>query len=155
MAQENSGRARNPLYCAFPFNHPFNYLPGYSVHTFNKLVPPDVYFKEHPEYYSLDNGQRNPNLLCLSNLAVFETALAPLRNNLAAAPEGKWIVSISQNDCGGGKRLKTEQLSINYMILEQWNSGRIQRSPQAILALLDDAEKECANSRIRGLTEHD
>lgn len=84
-----------------PGDHPFSYLPGYSVHTFHKLVPPDVHFKEHPEYYGLDHGKRNPNLLCLSNPAVFETALATLRNDLAAAPEGKWIVSISQNDCGG------------------------------------------------------
>lgn len=53
------------------------------------------------------------------------------------------------------KRLKMGQLSISYIILEQWRNGRIQRSPQSILALLDDAEKGCAHSRIKGLTEHD
>lgn len=84
-----------------PEDHPYNYLPGYSVHTFNKLVPPDVYFKEHPEYYGLENGKRNPDLLCLSNPAVFETALATLRRELDAHKGGNWIVSISQNDRGG------------------------------------------------------
>lgn len=52
-------------------------------------------------------------------------------------------------------RLKTEQLSITYMILEQWNMGKMERTPEEILALLKDFETECAHSRILGLTEHD
>lgn len=85
-----------------PGTHLFNYLPGYSVHTFNKLVPPDKYFKEHPEYYGLGaDGKRNPQLLCLSNPAVFETALQTLNKDLEQYPKDKWIISISQNDCGG------------------------------------------------------
>lgn len=41
---------------------------GLFVHTFHRLVPPDVYFKDHPEYYSLVNGRRLRDAqLCLSN----------------------------------------------------------------------------------------
>lgn len=52
-------------------------------------------------------------------------------------------------------RLKTEQLSITYMVLEQWNMGRMERTPENILALLKDFETECAHSQILGLSEHD
>ena len=36
-------------------------------HTFNVFVPPAKYFREHPEYYSLVSGKRNPQQLCLTN----------------------------------------------------------------------------------------
>ncbi len=50
---------------------------------------------------------------------------------------------------------KAEQLSITWMILEQWKAGKIKRSPENILALLADFEKECSAAGILGLTEHD
>ena len=31
---------------------------GFFVHTFNRLVPPEKYFAEHPEYFSLVRGKR-------------------------------------------------------------------------------------------------
>ncbi|MBO4798724.1 MAG: hypothetical protein J5494_08170, partial [Candidatus Methanomethylophilaceae archaeon] len=34
-------------------------FPG-DCHSFYKLIPADVYFKDHPEYYSLWNGERLP-----------------------------------------------------------------------------------------------
>lgn len=41
---------------------------GLFVHTFNRLVPQEKYFKEHPEYFSELNGIRVPDgQLCLSN----------------------------------------------------------------------------------------
>lgn len=82
-------------------DHLFNYMPGYSVHTFGRLVPPDKHFGSHPEYYGLTKGKRNKNLLCLSNPEVFDVALAQLKKDLAAFPDRPVIVSISQNDCGG------------------------------------------------------
>ncbi|MBT9450480.1 DUF4838 domain-containing protein [Akkermansia glycaniphila] len=94
----NSGTFRWP---DKPTDHLYNYMPGYSCHTFEHLVPPDKHFKTHPEYYGLVNGKRDKNLLCLSNPAVFETALATLRTDLARHKERPCIVSISQNDCGG------------------------------------------------------
>lgn len=50
---------------------------------------------------------------------------------------------------------KAEQLSITWMILEQWKAAQIKRSPENILALLADFEKECSGAGILGLTEHD
>lgn len=82
-------------------DHLYNYLPGYSVHTFGRLVPPEEHFESHPEYYGLTKGTRNKNLLCLSNPEVFDVALARLRKDLATFPDRPVIVSISQNDCGG------------------------------------------------------
>ncbi len=82
-------------------DHLYNYLPGYSVHTFNRLVPPEEHFAAHPEYYGWKNGKRDASLLCLSNPAVFDVALAKLKKDLAACRERPLIVSISQNDCGG------------------------------------------------------
>lgn len=84
-----------------PSDHLYNYLPYYSCHTFARLVPPDKYFESHPEYYGLQNGQRDKALLCLSNPDTFKVALETLKADLAKYKERPWIVSISQNDCGG------------------------------------------------------
>lgn len=94
----NSGTYRWP---DKPDDHLYNYMPNYSCHTFARLVPPDKNFDTHPEYYGLINGNRDKNYLCLSNPAVFETALATLRADLARHTDRPSIVSISQNDCGG------------------------------------------------------
>lgn len=82
-------------------DHLFHYMPGYSVHTFNRLVPPEKHFAKHPEYYGLVNGKRDKNILCLSNPAVFDVALAKLKKDLDSCPERPLTISISQNDCGG------------------------------------------------------
>lgn len=37
---------------------------GMWCHTFNSLVPPEIYYKEHPEYYAMVNGERIPTQLC-------------------------------------------------------------------------------------------
>mgnify|MGYP002627284282 CR=1 FL=1 len=42
-------------------------IPFWSVHTFNRFVPPTKYYDIHPEYYSLINGKRETKQLCLSN----------------------------------------------------------------------------------------
>lgn len=72
------------------------------VHTFNRLLPPDKYYDEHPEWYSLIDGKRVRNeQLCLSNDAMrkelTKKALAQVRQNPDAG-----MISISQNDrpCG-------------------------------------------------------
>jgi len=40
---------------------------GLWVHTMFRLVPPENYFKSHPEYYALFGGERRKIRLCLSN----------------------------------------------------------------------------------------
>jgi hypothetical protein len=70
---------------------------GMWVHTFHALVPPDVYYDEHPEYFSLVNGKRIPTQLCLTNPAVLEITVQNLRRFIAQNPEARYW-SVSQND---------------------------------------------------------
>lgn len=70
---------------------------GRWVHTFNELVPPDIYFHDHPEYYSQVNGKRIPTQLCLSNPEVLEITVQSLRRMIAQDPSATYW-SVSQND---------------------------------------------------------
>lgn len=67
------------------------------VHTFSTLVPPDKYFKEHPEYFSEHNGKRDPGQLCVSNPDVVRITAKSVERILRAHPEAQ-IISVSQND---------------------------------------------------------
>jgi len=70
---------------------------GLWVHTFNHLVPPEIYFEEHPEYYALRNGKRIPTQLCLTNPEVLKITVRNLRKEMARNP-GALYWSVSQND---------------------------------------------------------
>lgn len=70
---------------------------GPFVHSFNILVPPAKYFKEHPEYFSEVNGKRQPTQLCLSNPDVERIVLENVKGLLKKYPSAN-IVSVSQND---------------------------------------------------------
>ncbi|HOB85393.1 MAG TPA: DUF4838 domain-containing protein [Bacteroidales bacterium] len=70
---------------------------GLWVHTFNHLVPPEIYFKEHPEYYALRDGRRIPTQLCLTNPEVLKITIQNLRKDMARNPEALYW-SVSQND---------------------------------------------------------
>lgn len=70
---------------------------GMWVHTFNTLVPPETYFKDHPEYYALRDGKRIPTQLCLSNPEVLKITIQNLRKKMALNPEATYW-SVSQND---------------------------------------------------------
>ncbi len=70
---------------------------GMWVHTFAALVPPDVYAKEHPEYYALIEGKRIPTQLCLTNPDVLKITVRNLRRFMARNPEATYW-SVSQND---------------------------------------------------------
>jgi hypothetical protein len=71
-------------------------------HTFNQILPPEKYFKQHPEWYSLVDGERKADWaqLCLTNdemRAEFtRNALEWIRKDPTAG-----MISIAQNDCGG------------------------------------------------------
>lgn len=67
------------------------------VHTFSTLVPPDRYFKDHPEYFSEHNGARDPGQLCMSNPVVVKIAADSVKLILRGNPNTQ-IVSVSQND---------------------------------------------------------
>jgi hypothetical protein len=70
---------------------------GTWVHTFNHLVPPEIYFKDHPEYFALRDGKRLPTQLCLSNPDVVKVVIQNLRRQIARHPEARYW-SVSQND---------------------------------------------------------
>ena len=70
------------------------------VHTFNRILPASVYGKEHPEWYSMINGRRQPgdhSQWCLTNPEVFEMACQKIDSIFQANP-GRKSISVSQND---------------------------------------------------------
>ena len=70
---------------------------GMWVHTFHALVPPNIYFEEHPEYFAMVNGERLPTQLCLTNPHVLEITIQSLRKKIAENPDATYW-SVSQND---------------------------------------------------------
>jgi hypothetical protein len=70
---------------------------GMWVHTFNELVPPDVYYKDHPEYYAEVKGERIPTQLCLTNADALNVTVQNLRRKIAQNPNALYW-SVSQND---------------------------------------------------------
>nr|MDO8117093.1 DUF4838 domain-containing protein [Candidatus Sigynarchaeota archaeon] len=87
-----------------PFAEPdmggsFKFSPGKMTHTFYALVPPGKYFKDHPEYFSLVNGNRLEALgqLCLTNPDVIRIATETVIKWFEEEPD---IVSVGvvQND---------------------------------------------------------
>ncbi len=70
---------------------------GLWVHTMFRLVPPEVHFEQHPEYYSLRNGIRTKDQLCLSNPAVLQITIDSLAAQISRNPLAKYW-SVSQMD---------------------------------------------------------
>lgn len=70
----------------------------WGAHTFQKLLPPQEYFKQHPEYFSLRDGRRVDNgQLCLSNPDVLRLTTERLLRYIKANPNC-WGYDVSQND---------------------------------------------------------
>jgi hypothetical protein len=70
---------------------------GYFVHTFHKLVPADEHFDQHPEYFSMVNGKRTRDQLCMSHPEVLRHTIRKLRLEMGKQPH-KHLWSVSQND---------------------------------------------------------
>jgi len=73
------------------------FAEGYYVHTFQRLIPWQEYFDEHPEYFALMNGKRIIDQPCLSNPEVLKITLDKLRQEMILQPD-KNLWSVSQND---------------------------------------------------------
>ncbi len=73
---------------------------GFFCHTFATLVPPEKYFEEHPEYFSLVNGQRQKKdaQLCCTNPDVIHICTETIRRAMRDQPQAT-VFSVSQNDC--------------------------------------------------------
>lgn len=73
-------------------------LFGYFVHSFKDLIPANVHFDAHPEWFSMRDGKRlRDGQLCLSNPEVFDTLCALLAQVIDIAADRK-IWSVSPND---------------------------------------------------------
>ncbi|HTS60389.1 MAG TPA: DUF4838 domain-containing protein, partial [Candidatus Acidoferrales bacterium] len=72
------------------------------VHSFNTLVPPEKYFRDHPEYFSLIDGKRRAerSQLCLTNPDVLRVGVESVERWITEHPEAT-ILSVSQNDWSG------------------------------------------------------
>lgn len=75
---------------------------GLFVHTFHTLLPPDSYFAEHPEYFSLTGGQRRKESaqICLSHPDVLRLVTQNVLEHMRKNPQAR-LFSVSQNDCAG------------------------------------------------------
>ncbi len=74
------------------------------MHSFSTLVPPDEYFAEHPEYFSLVGGERTSatvhGQLCLTNADVLRIATERVLQWVEEHAEVP-IFDVSQNDGNG------------------------------------------------------
>ncbi|MCP4645320.1 MAG: DUF4838 domain-containing protein [bacterium] len=72
---------------------------GMFVHTFNRLIPPEKNFDEHPEYFALVNGERvkERTQLCCTNEDVVTICIDETRKAMRSDPEA-FVYSVSQND---------------------------------------------------------
>ena len=67
------------------------------VHTFQTLVPPEKYFKDHPEYFSFLNVQRIPDgQICLSNPDVLKIVISELKNRMQDNARSKILVGFTE-----------------------------------------------------------
>lgn len=89
---------------------------GHFVHTSSELVPPEVYYKDHPEYFSLVDGKRQSGYaqLCLTNPDVLQIVIEKVKQWITDNPNAT-IFSVSQNDtylncqCDNCKRIEQEE----------------------------------------------
>lgn len=96
------GMSEDPVYKLwFRLEEPSEvFAGGLWVHTFDRILPSDVYGESHPEYYSFINGERRPGKAsqwCLTNPEVFEVVSQKIDSIFKANP-GKNMISVSQND---------------------------------------------------------
>jgi hypothetical protein len=102
------------------------------VHTFYSLLPPEEYFDQHPEYFSLVAGQRRRDLaqLCLTHPDVLRIVTARVLELMRAHPQAT-IFSVSQNDCQGPCECEACQAVV---LAEGSQSGPILRFVNAVAA---------------------
>lgn len=74
------------------------------VHSFDDMLPPEEYFKDHPEYFSLQSGKRVGehihSQLCLTNPDVLRIAKEKVLKWIDEHPDVP-IIDVSQNDGNG------------------------------------------------------
>ena len=92
--------ARNKINGAMGYREQHGGVESYwGVHTFYRFMPPEEFYEDHPEYYSLIDGQRvaDHTQLCLTNPDVLKIVTERLKQTIREHPE-YLIYSVSQND---------------------------------------------------------
>ena len=92
--------ARNRVNGSMGFREQPGGIESYwGVHTFYPLMPPEEFFKKHPEYYSMIDGKRTYDRaqLCLSNPEVLKIMTERIKKRMVESPE-YLIYDVSQND---------------------------------------------------------
>ncbi len=69
------------------------------AHTLFSFLPPDKYFAEHPDYFALRDGKRQPTQPCLASADVLRIVVENLKTAVQANPQFKYW-SVSQMDNG-------------------------------------------------------
>ena len=77
---------------AFPY-----YVPSARVHTFNKFIPEEKFYKKHPEYFAQRGTKRLPTQLCLTNEKVYEIVKDSVASLFKQFPNSS-VISVSSND---------------------------------------------------------
>lgn len=94
---------------SFPY-----YVPSARVHTFNKFIPEEKFYKSNPEYFALRGNTRLPTQLCLTNAKVLEIVKDSVNSLFKKHPESS-VISVSSNDntqyceCGNCKKIDDEE----------------------------------------------
>lgn len=116
------------------------------VHTFYRLIPPDKYFKENPEWFSELNGKRTYNRaqLCLTNEQMRAELVKNLKERLRENPAAT-IASVSQNDWRGNCQCS------NCAAIEKEEESPAGLMLRFINAIAADIEKEFPNVAISTL----
>ena len=105
------GASRAKFLVRQKYNGHFNAIPAewggsYTLigwcHTFDLFLPPSRYFKDHPEWYALVNGERKGehSQLCCTNDEMIAELSKQVLAAIAQRPEAG-IISVAQNDWGG------------------------------------------------------
>ena len=71
------------------------------AHCYSQMIPTENYYKDHPEYYALIDGKRDPSDLCLGNPEL-QRVFAENLIALAQANPQMNSVSVEPNDGSGG-----------------------------------------------------
>lgn len=119
---------------------------GRFVHTFAELVPPEKYYKDHPEYFSFAKGKRQDGYaqLCLTNPDVLKISIEKVRQWIKENPNAT-IFSVSQNDtylnceCDNCKKVDQEEGSPSGSLLRFVNKvadAIAQESPNVLIQTL-------------------
>lgn len=100
---------------------------GLWGHSVFKLVPPAIYFDEHPEYYSYYNGKQQAHQLCLSHPEVLNIAANSLQRLIADKPHTEyWSISANDNvgvcECDSCLKINNEEGSQSGTLIRFMNS---------------------------------